>query len=197
MATGGREPTPRQCRRDRRQASAPARAVLAARTTSGRSARRSPAGRPSASRSSWRSWSARSDHPRLERRSRPGSFDWTLPFAAYAALLEGSLGIARRPSLNTLAPGDAADPRRPGGRARLQGRPVQHRRPGQFLHAARSAAGGRRRAGDAPPLDRDPGRALAGCSPARRGASSPAPSRLVGCPRGRHHDHAQLHRRRS
>ena len=100
------------------------------------------------------------------------------------ALLEGSLGS---PSaiVNTLVDDRPARPRRAVGRPRLQGRPVQHRRPGPVPDRApsgRSSSASRWR--DQPPIDRDPAsRSLAGIARRRRsGASSRASSRRSRAP---------------
>ena len=80
--------------------------------------------------------------------------------------------------------GRAAAPGRPGRGARLQGRPVQHRRPGPVPDGrARAGLGRRRRSPDAPPLVSIP-LALAGRgrSSGRSGPASPATSRRPRAP---------------
>ena len=80
-----------------------------------------------------------------------------------------------RPHRQHAGRGDAADLRRPRGRARLQGRPLQHRRPGPAPDGRPRRGRGRRRAGRPADLARGPARvhrrhARRGAS----GASSPA-----------------------
>ena len=72
-----------------------------------------------------------------------GELNWTIWITAYKALIEGSVGLGQRDRPDARG-GDAADPRRAGGGPRLQGRPVQHRRPGPVPDGR--ARGRRRRA---------------------------------------------------
>ena len=92
---------------------------------------------------------------------------------------------------------DAAHPRRPGGRPRLQGRPVQHRRHGPVPHGRARRRGGRRAWPTQPPSIAIPVAFMAGALPAPPAGFIPgALKAFTGRPRGRHDDHAQLHRRR-
>ena len=128
-ADGDRRARPRNARRRRR----------------GRRSRMTAGADPAPARVSWRG-SGRSPacplisillalvvgairHPRSRTCCCPDHASTGLPITAYAALIEGSVG-SENAIVNTLVQTDAAHPRRPVGRARLQGRPVQHRRPG-------------------------------------------------------------------
>ena len=104
-----------------------------------------------------------------------GSIDWTLPFVAYAALLQGAFGSESADPEHD-PPGHAARPRRAGRRDRLQGGAVQYRWPGPVPAGRDGCRRGRRGAGDgagARSRSGGTGRRVGGRAPP--GASSPAP----------------------
>ena len=136
-------------------------------------------------------------HHLLRSGSSPASSTRASPLDAYGALISGSVGVRARHRQHARQH-DAAPARRPGGRPRLQGRPVQHRRPGpvpdgrpRLGHRRRPAA---RRARRSSPI---PSSLVAGHDLRRRLGLHPGlPQGGLGRPRSRHHDHAQLRRHR-
>ena len=146
------------------------------------------------SRSSCRSSSARSSSSSRSG-SSPASCSRASPSTPTARCVR--VGRLERGHRQHAHHHDAAAPRRAGGRPRLQGRPVQHRRPGP-VPDGRARVGHRRRPAPGQPAHRrDPGVAdrrhdLRG----RVGLHPGLPEGVLGRPRGRHHDHAQLHRHR-
>ena len=135
------------------------------------------------SRSCWPSSSARSSSSSRSSSCRASRSIRCLPLTAYAALLQGAFGSFDA-IVDTLVATSAARLRRPGGRARLQGRPVQHRRPGPVpdgrpRRRLRSAS----RVSGQPPIIAIPLAVVGGIlGGAATGASSPASSRRSRAP---------------
>ena len=125
----------------------------------------------------WPSSSARcsSTPPRAIKDGRSTSLQ---PITAYRALISGSLLGLRRHRRHPRRR-DAARLRRPRGRPRLQGRTVQHRRPGPAAHGrARRRSRSASRCADQPAGSPRPARVHRGHARRRdRGASSRARSR--------------------
>ena len=130
---------------------------------------------------------------------------WHAVSSAYLALFEGAIldlgsltGDEQRPDLRAdlrhPVQRDAADPRRPVGRARVPGRPVQHRRPGA-AHRGAICAGYVGFAWHLPvgpaPAGRDGRRARRRRDLGRHRRVAQGAHRRA---RGHHDDHAQLHR---
>ena len=150
------------------------------------------------SRSCWRSWSARviilvSQLGRARPRVRPDAAD-RRPTPRSSRGRSG----AQTAIVNTLRRRHAACPRRPGGRPGVQGRALQHRCAGPVPdRGARSVAVGVAAERASPASWRSRWR----CWPALLAGAAwgfiPGFLKAVlGRPRGGHHDHAQLHRRR-
>ena len=93
----------------------------------------------------------------------PGStFDIGLPLRAYQALFDGAIGNENGRVIHA-RPDGAAAARRTGHRPRLQGRPVQHRRPGPVpARCGDCGRRGTRRSATAARWSRSPSRCLAG-----------------------------------
>ena len=119
-------------------------------------------------------------HPRLELVDAGHEFDWRCRSRPTARCSRARFGSSTA-IVNTLVAGDAAHPRPACRSARLQGRPVQHRRPGPVPdRRARPRPSGRRRSGRPAAVIAIPvALARRARSPAPSGASSRAPSRRV------------------